>query len=59
MELKQVYFDKNPDKSFVLIEPLWNWNEKTPRKTPRKNAVLIEPLWNWNKHYEHRYLPDK
>ena len=32
----------------VLIEPLWNWNERGDYAKDRQNVVLIEPLWNWN-----------
>ena len=36
-------------KTFVLIVPLWNWNESDSFKDPKDSGVLIVPLWNWNK----------
>ena len=33
----------------VLIEPVWNWNNKVFRGFFRFFPVLIEPVWNWNK----------
>ena len=45
-------------KMTVLIEPLWNWNQRgviTPCKVQR---VLIEPLWNWNVLTGERGVPE-
>ena len=38
----------NP-RSFVLIVPLWNWNEESRFGITVGLKVLIVPLWNWNK----------
>ena len=33
----------------LLIEPVWNWNDRSVLSTPSiSNWLLIEPVWNWN-----------
>ena len=48
MELKLFRIDKDPNGNFVLIVPLWNWNNEHYRINPRMLCILIVPLWNWN-----------
>ena len=48
MELKHVNYLAFSSDSFVLIEPLWNWNKSSSTHVGTLTPVLIEPLWNWN-----------
>ena len=48
MELKLCEVCPLPLPAGVLIEPLWNWNERKTEETRPRATVLIEPLWNWN-----------
>ena len=34
--------------SYVLIEPVWNWNKNIKKIFLQEYYVLIEPVWNWN-----------
>ena len=48
MELKRSTAQCSSGQAPVLIEPLWNWNERDGEARHGRGEVLIEPLWNWN-----------
>ena len=48
VELKQNNLQACPCFHPLLIGPLWNWNQKSPRQSRGVHLLLIGPLWNWN-----------
>ena len=48
MELKLVWVFTTVKVAFLLIEPMWNWNDWRMVGNCCLCQLLIEPMWNWN-----------
>ena len=43
---------KTPFLLFILIAPMWDWNQVWKAKAQVWKAILIAPMWDWNFRYQ-------